>query len=111
MHRVLISPDADVDLDSVNLDADEWSSDISNVTSVLKLWLRELPDPLLTSSLHNAFLDAASKSALHPRGLLNSLPSGNDNERLRHIRLHERVNDLPDPNYSTLKYFMGHLHK
>lgn len=36
---------------------------------------------------------------------------GNDNERLRHIRLHERVNDLPDPNYSTLKYFMGHLHK
>ncbi|EPT01218.1 hypothetical protein FOMPIDRAFT_1145269 [Fomitopsis schrenkii] len=85
----------DRDLDSVNLDADEWSSDISNVTSVLKMWLRELPDPLLTSSLHNAFLDAAR----------------NDNERLRHIRLHERVNDLPDPNYSTLKYFMGHLHK
>ena len=47
------------DLDSVNLDADEWSSDISNVTSVLKMWLRELPDPLLTSSLHSAFLDAA----------------------------------------------------
>lgn len=30
---------------------------------------------------------------------------------MRHIRLHERVNDLPDPNYATLKYFMGHLHK
>ena len=49
------------DLDSVNLDADEWSSDISNVTSVLKMWLRELPDPLLTSGLHSAFLDAASE--------------------------------------------------
>ncbi|KZT66142.1 RhoGAP-domain-containing protein [Daedalea quercina L-15889] len=85
----------DRDLDSVNLDADEWSSDISNVTSVLKMWLRELPDPLLTSALHGAFLDAAR----------------NENERLRHIRLHERVNDLPDPNYSTLKYFMGHLHR
>ncbi len=36
---------------------------------------------------------------------------GNDNERARHIRLHERVNGLPDPNYSTLKYLMGHLHK
>ncbi|KZT07421.1 RhoGAP-domain-containing protein [Laetiporus sulphureus 93-53] len=83
------------DLDSVNLDAEEWSSDISNVTSVLKLWLRELPDPLLTSSLHHAFLEAAR----------------NENERLRQIRLHERVNDLPDPNYSTLKYLMGHLHK
>ncbi|EMD38795.1 hypothetical protein CERSUDRAFT_133320 [Gelatoporia subvermispora B] len=85
----------DRDLDSVSLDADEWSSDISNVTSVLKLWLRELPDPLLTFGLHNGFLDAAR----------------NENERLRHIRLHERVNDLPDPNYSALKYFMGHLHR
>ncbi|KAH9931810.1 GTPase activating protein [Fomitopsis serialis] len=85
----------DRDLDSVNLDAEEWSSDISNVTSVLKMWLRELPDPLLTTQLHSAFLEAAR----------------NDNERLRHIRLHERVNDLPDANYSTLKYFMGHLHK
>ena len=37
--------------------------------------------------------------------------SGIENDRLRHIRLHERVNDLPDPNYATLKYFMGHLHK
>ena len=36
---------------------------------------------------------------------------GNENERARHIRLHERVNALPDPNYSTLKYLMGHLHK
>jgi len=30
---------------------------------------------------------------------------------LRHIRLHERVNDLPDANYATLKYFLGHLHR
>jgi hypothetical protein len=34
-----------------------------------------------------------------------------ENERLRQIRLHERVNDLPDANYSTLKYVMGHLYK
>ena len=40
----------------------------------------------------------------------SSLP-GNENERARHIRLHERVNALPDPNYSTLKYLMGHLHR
>ena len=37
--------------------------------------------------------------------------AGNENERARHIRLHERVNALPDPNYSTLKYLMGHLHR
>lgn len=85
----------DKDLEATNLDADEWSSDISNVTSVLKLWLRDLPEPLLTMQLHQGFLDAAKI----------------ENDRLRHIRLHERVNDLPDANYATLKYFMGHLHK
>lgn len=85
----------DKDLGSVDLDADEWSGDINNVASVLKLWLRELPDPLMTYELHNGFLEAAR----------------NENDRLRHIRLHERVNDLPDPNYATLKYLMGHLNK
>ncbi|CAG8588169.1 2465_t:CDS:2, partial [Scutellospora calospora] len=32
-------------------------------------------------------------------------------EKKRVLELHERVNNLPDPNYSTLKYLMGHLHK
>ncbi|KAG2048512.1 RhoGAP-domain-containing protein [Suillus hirtellus] len=85
----------DKDMDSVNLDSEEWISDINNVTSVLKMWFRELPDPLLTSTLHQGFVEAAKI----------------ENDRLRHIRLHERVNDLPDPNYATLKYFLGHLHK
>ncbi|KAF8912465.1 GTPase activating protein [Mucidula mucida] len=85
----------DKDLDSVDLDSNEWTSDINNVTSVIKMWLRELPNPLITASLQAGFMDAAQI----------------DIERLRHIRLHERVNDLPDPNYATLKYLLGHLHK
>lgn len=36
---------------------------------------------------------------------------GIENDRLRHIRLHERVNELPDPNYAALKFLMGHLDK
>ncbi|KAJ7668337.1 Rho GTPase activation protein [Mycena rosella] len=85
----------DKDLESVDLDAPEWSSDINNVASVMKMWLRELPDPLLTCELQQGFIDAAKI----------------ENDRLRHIRLHERVNDLPDANYATLKYFLGHLHR
>ncbi|KAF5362023.1 hypothetical protein D9756_002638 [Leucocoprinus leucothites] len=87
----------DKDLDSVDLDGSEWANEneISNVTSVMKMWLRELPEPLLTFGLHQGFIEAAKI----------------ENERLRQIRLHERVNDLPDPNYSTLKYFLGHLHR
>ncbi|KAH7905642.1 Rho GTPase activation protein [Hygrophoropsis aurantiaca] len=91
----LLKERLDKDMDTVNLDADEWTSDINNVTSVIKLWFRELPDPLLTSSLHQGFVDAAKI----------------ENDRLRHIRLHERVNDLPDANYATLKFLMGHLHR
>ncbi|KAI6044486.1 Rho GTPase activation protein [Pisolithus marmoratus] len=85
----------DKDMNSVDLDSEEWTADINNVTSVLKMWFRELPEPLLTFNLHQGFVDAAKI----------------ENDRLRHIRLHERVNDLPDSNYATLKYFMGHLHK
>ncbi|KAG6873517.1 hypothetical protein C0995_014785 [Termitomyces sp. Mi166 len=83
----------DQDLDSVDLDAPEWSGDINTVASVIKGWLRDLPDPLLTSNLYQGFIEAARI----------------ENDRLRHIRLHERVNELPDPNYATLKYFLGHL--
>jgi hypothetical protein len=54
-------PPTSADLEATNLDAEEWSGDISNVTSVLKLWLRDLPEPLLTMQLHQGFLDAASE--------------------------------------------------
>jgi hypothetical protein len=49
-------------MDSVDLDAQEWSSDINNVASVMKMWLRELPDPLLTYDLQQGFIDAASEA-------------------------------------------------
>ncbi|BEI85216.1 hypothetical protein CcaverHIS002_0506170 [Cutaneotrichosporon cavernicola] len=85
----------DKDVDGVDIMDEAWSSDINEVSGALKLWFRELPEPLLTYGLYHGFIDAAKK----------------DIDRLRHIRLHEQVNDLPDPNYATLKYFMGHLDK
>nr|ASF90216.1 hypothetical protein SPAR03590 [Bartheletia paradoxa] len=85
----------DADVNAVDLETDEYLNDVNVVTGVLKLWLRELPEPLLTFHLYQGFIDAAKI----------------DNDRLRHIRLHERVNDLPDPNYATLKFLMGHLAK
>jgi hypothetical protein len=39
----------------------EWSSDINVVSGVLKLWFRELPEPLLTYGLYDAFIEAASE--------------------------------------------------
>lgn len=86
----------DTDIDNVKLEvADENQSEINDIAGAMKLWFRELPEPLLTWNLYASFIEAGRI----------------DNPRLRHIRLHERVNELPDANYATLKYLMGHLDK
>ncbi|CAG8549725.1 4232_t:CDS:10 [Paraglomus occultum] len=81
--------------ETVDLDGSEHIADINNVASVLKLWFRELPDPLFVRARCNDFINAAKL----------------EDKKLRVITLHEHVNTLPDPNYSTLKYLMGHLNK
>lgn len=85
----------DRDLEGTDLMSEDNLSDINDIAAVLKLWFRELPEPLLTWELYHQFIDVSKI----------------ENDRLRHIRLHERVNELPDPNYATLKYLMGHLDK
>lgn len=85
----------DLDWKLVDLLNDEAINDINIVAGCLKLWFRELPEPLMTWELYQGFIEAARL----------------ENDRMRHIRMHERVNDLPDANYATLKYLMGHLDK
>jgi len=41
--------------------SDEWSADINVVSGALKLWFRELPEPLLTYGLYHQFIEAARK--------------------------------------------------
>jgi RhoGAP domain len=53
-----------LDCRNVNLNAEENVSDINNITSVLKLWFRELPDPLFPRAAYQHFLNAASKSMM-----------------------------------------------
>ncbi|KAG2186724.1 hypothetical protein INT44_002950 [Umbelopsis vinacea] len=83
----------DRDCRNVNLNAEENVSDINNITSVLKLWFRELPDPLFPRAAYQHFLNAAKI----------------DDERMRVLGLHSIINDLPDANYATLKFMMNHL--
>lgn len=49
-------------LNSLNFldDCIEWET--KTITSALKLFLRNLPEPLMTFKYHNAFISAASKS-------------------------------------------------
>ncbi|CAO3610425.1 unnamed protein product [Cunninghamella echinulata] len=85
----------DKDCSSMNLNSDEYISDINNITSVLKLWFRELPDPLFPKASYQHFLNAAKI----------------DDEKMRVLGLHTVINDLPDAHYAALKYLMCHLDK
>uniref|UniRef100_A0A8C6UZG9 Myosin IXb n=1 Tax=Neogobius melanostomus TaxID=47308 RepID=A0A8C6UZG9_9GOBI len=66
---------------------------IHTITGLVKRWLRELPDPLMTYALYNDFLHAAE------------LP-----ERSEQIRaVYQKVDELPPSNYNTLERLIFHL--
>ncbi|CAL8099899.1 unnamed protein product [Orchesella dallaii] len=76
-----------------NLDDDiAIKQDIHAVSSLLKMYFRELPNPLCTYQLYDKFVTAAQAS---------------DEERL--FRMREVVHELPPPHYRTLEYLMKHL--
>jgi hypothetical protein len=67
--------------------------DIASVTTLLKHFLRDLPDPLLTSASYTDFITAAKI----------------DDDISRRDSLHAVINGLPDPNYATLRVITLHL--
>jgi len=69
-------------------------SDVHAVASLLKLYFRSLPDPLLSFDLYPQFLQTAK---LSPKYQLSSL------RRL--------VHKLPKPHLATLSHLMKHMHK
>jgi Rho GTPase-activating protein RGD1 len=69
--------------------------DIASVTTLLKLFLRDLPDPLLTFANYASFLKAATI----------------EDDVQRRDSLHATINSLPDPNYATLRVLTLHLNR
>ncbi|KAM5236679.1 rho GTPase-activating protein 33 isoform 4-T4 [Ctenodactylus gundi] len=67
--------------------------DIHSVSSLCKLYFRELPNPLLTYQLYGKFSEAMS------------VPG--EEERL--VRVHDVIQQLPPPHYRTLEYLLRHL--
>ncbi|KAK6172262.1 hypothetical protein SNE40_015960 [Patella caerulea] len=70
---------------------DCYLQDIHSISSLLKMYLRELPNPLLTYQLYDKFADAVRDE---------------DNKLLR---IHDVVQQLPPPHYRTTEYLMKHL--
>lgn len=49
-----------VDVEGTDLLSEENLTDINDTAAVMKLWIRELPEPLLTWDLYQGFIEAAS---------------------------------------------------
>ncbi|XP_050540334.1 GTPase-activating protein CdGAPr [Daktulosphaira vitifoliae] len=70
--------------------------DIHSVASLLKLYFRELPNPLCTYQLYDSFVNA-----------VQAIPEKSTEDKLRLMR--ETVQKLPPPHFRTLEYLMKHL--
>ncbi|KEF57966.1 uncharacterized protein A1O9_05889 [Exophiala aquamarina CBS 119918] len=75
--------------------ASTFHDDIASVTTLLKHFLRDLPEPLLTTESYHGYVQAAKL----------------EDEIVRRDSIHALVNALPDPNYATLRVLALHLHR
>ncbi|KAF6361054.1 Rho GTPase activating protein 15 [Rhinolophus ferrumequinum] len=80
--------------EKLNLDDSQWE-DIHVVTGALKMFFRELPEPLFPYSFFERFLEAIKKQ--------------DNNTRIEAMK--SLVQKLPPPNRDTMKVLFGHLTK
>ena len=69
--------------------------DVNNAANLMKQFLRELPEPLMTNEHYGELLEAAKIS----------------DDMVRRDSLHAIINGLPDPNYATLRALVLHLRR
>ncbi|XP_044740491.1 GTPase-activating protein CdGAPr isoform X2 [Chrysoperla carnea] len=87
-----------------NLYTEDILQDIHSVASLLKMYFRELPNPLCTHQLYHSFVNAVQGTQINSNGEQIKV---DENERL--LRMRETVHKLPPPHYRTLEYLMRHL--
>ncbi|KAM4659599.1 rho GTPase-activating protein 29 isoform 3-T7 [Amazona ochrocephala] len=93
-----------------------YAHDISNV---LKLYLRQLPEPLILFRLYNEFIGLAKESQNMNEELDAKQASPKSKKRQSVcielnriiIKIKDLLKQLPVPNYNTLQYLIGHLHR
>ncbi|XP_058063511.1 uncharacterized protein LOC131213485 [Anopheles bellator] len=80
-------------LDEVSLQDPRWE-DVNVVSSLLKSFIRNLPEPLLPNALYGGFIGADKLGG-----------------QKRLIELRALLHRIPPLNYATLKHLMRHLHR
>lgn len=92
----------------------EWEN--KTITSAIKTYLRQLPEPLMSYRYHTAFLAAASTSfeslLLNRVGVTSFLFAAEQESRThRTADVHALVHRLPENHFKMLDILMCHLRK
>uniref|UniRef100_A0AAX7UAK7 Rho GTPase activating protein 45b n=1 Tax=Astatotilapia calliptera TaxID=8154 RepID=A0AAX7UAK7_ASTCA len=81
-----------------------------DISNVLKLYLRQLPEPIMPFHLYNKLMGLAKESLRGPE--LVDLGPDTDPEVLVLVdSLRELLKELPKPNIATLRYIVRHLRR
>ncbi|PWN34217.1 RhoGAP-domain-containing protein [Meira miltonrushii] len=80
-----------------NLNDQDRFNDISAITSVLKNYFRELPEPLLTFELHERFIECVE--------------SKNKDQAQKRSTMRDLVHLLPTEHFDTLHFLIDHLYR
>eukprot|EP01129_Flabellula_baltica_P008617 TRINITY_DN3443_c0_g1_i1.p1 TRINITY_DN3443_c0_g1~~TRINITY_DN3443_c0_g1_i1.p1 ORF type:complete len:591 (+),score=119.26 TRINITY_DN3443_c0_g1_i1:46-1818(+) len=79
--------------------------DVFSVCGALKLFFRELPDPLITHDCYESFIE------LQGFQVFLFINSDISNENIRVFQLKMLLEKLPECHYCTLKYLIEYLHE
>lgn len=74
---------------------EDYENDVHAVADLLKIFFRELREPLIPDNHQKDFIDAGNV----------------EDESRRRDAVHRAINDLPDANYSTIRHLTIHLAK
>lgn len=88
---------------SSNINETTPAYDVHTIAGLLKLYLRELPEPLFTYNLYHQWIDTAARN-------LDKSRDGDKNEKDLLSALCELVNQLPKSNRNNLGYLIRFLH-
>ncbi|KAJ1858537.1 hypothetical protein GGH12_004020 [Coemansia sp. RSA 1822] len=95
----------DLDAEHVDLHASSYASDINNIASVLKMYLRELPGGLVPQAQRTTMLAHFSSEPVHS-------DSEGELELAQKISgLAASIRDMPQVNRDTLRCLLTHLDK
>ncbi|XP_074044305.1 rho GTPase-activating protein 29-like [Macrotis lagotis] len=83
-----------------------------DISNVLKLYLRKLPEPLFLFHLYDELISLAKESQNVNEDLKQANPDAVGAELSKVLKkIKDLLKKLPGPNYNTIEYLIGHLNR